>query len=548
MAFDQKLISQLLDLSRNVEKLSGEVKKNTTVNKDLVRSDSAEPKTVDQSKDLSKIAEGLKSMDLKGLKDEFKGLKDGLKGIDKLDFKGLENGLKNLDFKGLENGLKGLDFKGLEQGLKGLDFKGLEQGLKGFDIKGITESFKGIADIKNLDVGGMAKNLVSGGGVKDLISGSVGKKIGKIGKGILGKFEEGGEVKKSGPYLVGEKGPEIANLSKDTTVVPNDKTEAILSGKSATIKTRIKPGKYPSAEQIEAKKKEIIASGSLYDPSDPSELEEEIENYKEHFRLKSMGQSDTFTMEDVAKLGKSTNKDVNPESASGVKSQMDVLSKGSPDVTSTKKKSRGEKKAELEEKKPGLFSKMFSKENIKNVGGKIEGAASGLLGGELKDKLTGTLKGSAESLVNKESLGIPDFAKSTLTSGLSLLNKESKEKSPAPLGDMKKNLPKLFNIPGIKSKAEAAASKAVSNIESKSPVDNIQGNNISPSMTNTETAKTEGESSTTGSKPGDDGGGTITKKDIDTIISLLSRMGSLLEGPLSVASMDSPIRPDSRRV
>lgn len=542
MAFDQKLISQLLDLSRNVEKLSGEVKKNTTVNKDLVRSDSTEPKTVDQSKDLSKIAEGLKSMDLKGLKDEFKGLKDELKGIDKLDFKGLENGLKNLDFKGLENGLKGLDFKGLEQGLKGLDFKGLEQGLKGFDIKGITESFKGIADIKNLDVGGMAKNLVSGGGVKDLISGSVGKKIGKIGKGILGKFEEGGEVKKSGPYLVGEKGPEIANLPKDTTVVPNDKTEAILSGKSATIKTRIKPGKYPSAEQIEAKKKEIIASGSLYDPSDPSELEEEIENYKEYFRLKSMGQSDTFTMEDVAKLGKSTNKALTSESPSAIKRRVDTSSNASTDINNTKKK------AELEEKKPGLFSKMFSKENIKNVGGKIEGVAGGLLGGELRDKLTGSLKGSAESLINKESLGIPDFAKGTLTSGLSFLNKGPKESSPGILGDIKKNLPTLSNMSGIKSKAEAAASKTVSNIESKLPIDNIQGNNTSPSMTNIETAKTEGESPTTGSKPGEDGGGTITKKDIDTIISLLSRMGSLLEGPLSVASMDSPIRPDSRRV
>jgi hypothetical protein len=537
-----------LDLSRNVEKLSGEVKKNTTVNKDLVKSDSTEPKTADQSKDLSKIAEGLKSMDLKGLKDEFKGLKDGLKGIDKLDFRGLENGLKSLDFKGLEKGLKGLDFKGLEQGLKGLDFKGLEQGLKGFDIKGITESFRGITNIKNLDVGGMAKNIVSGGGVKDLISGS----IGKIGKGILGRFEEGGEVKKSGPYLVGEKGPEIANLSKDTTVVPNDKTEAILSGKPAAVKTRIRPGKYPSAEQIEAKKKEIIASGSLYDPNDPAELAEEIEDYKEHFRMKSLQSpnsdiKETFTMGDVAKLGKSTNKDVNSESTSGIKSQMDVLSKGSPDASSAKKKSRREKKAELEEKKPGLFSKLFSKENIKSVDDKIGGAASGLLGGELKDKLTGTLKGSAESLINKESLGIPDFAKSTLTSGLSFLNKGSKEKSPTLFGDMKKNLPTLSSMPGIKSKVEAAASKVVNNIESKSPINDILGNNTPPGMANTETVKTEGESSAAGPKPGGEGG-TITKKDIDTIISLLSRMGSLLEGPLSVASMDSPIRPDSRRV
>jgi hypothetical protein len=521
-----------LDLSRNVEKLSGEVKKNTTVNKDLVKSDSAEPKTADQSKDLSKIAEGLKSMDLKGLKDEFKGLKDGLKGIDKLDFKGLENGLKSLDFKGLEQGLKGLDFKGLEQGLKGLDFKG------------ITESFRGIADIKNLDVGGMAKNLVSGKDVKNLISGS----IGKIGKGILGRFEEGGEVKESGPYLVGEKGPEIANLSKDTTVVPNDKTEAILSGKPAAVKTRIRPGKYPSAEQIEAKKKELIASGSLYDPNDPEELAEEIEDYKEHFRMKSLQGpnsdiKETFTMEDVAKLGRSTSKS-SSGSTSGIKRTQEES------VSSKLSENKNGASAELTEKKPGLFSRAFSKENIKNVGGKIEGVAGGLLSGgalsDLKDKLTGSLKGSAESLINKESLGIPDFAKSSLNTGLSFLDKGSKERSSGLLGDIKKNIPTLSNMPNIKAKSEAAASKAISNTEQKSTTGDTQLNNVSPVVTNSETNKTETSSSSAETKAGENG--TITKKDIDTIISLLSRMGSLLEGPLSVSSMDSPIRPDSRRV
>jgi len=545
---DPKLIAQLLDLSRNVEKLSGEVKKNTTVSKDLVKSDTEESKSPVDSKSMAGIAEGLKSMDLKGLKDEFKGLKEGLKGIDKLDFKGLENGLKSLDFKGLEKGLKGLDFKGLEKGLKGLDFKGLEQGLKGFDVKNLTESFKGITDLKNMDIGGMAKNLVSGGGVKDLISGS----IGNIGKGLLGGFASGGVVKKPGAYLVGEKGPEIANLPKDTTVIPNDKTEAILSGKPSAIGTRKKPGKYPSPEQIEAKKKEIIASGSLYDPSDPEELAEEIEDYIENYRLKGLANPNTFGKEDVAKLGKLTSKS-STESTPDIKRQSDIISKASTDTDSTSKKmdvESAKKKSELAEKKPSLFSKMFSKENVKNIGGKIEGVAGGLLGGGLagglKDKLTGSLKGSAESLINKESLGIPDFTKGALSSGLSFLNKGSKESSPGLLGDIKKNIPTLSNMPNIKAKSEAAASKAISSIEQKSPIANIAENNPISAPSNMETGKSESTTSTAEAKPGEDA--PITKKDIDAMLSALSRIASLLEGPLSVSSMDAPIRPDSRRI
>jgi hypothetical protein len=524
---DPKLVSQLLDLSRNVEKLSGEIKKNTTVNKEIVKSDTAEAKSPVDAKSMAGIAEGLKSMDLKGLKDEFKGLKDGLKGIDKLDFKGLENGLKSLDFKGLE------------KGLKGLDFKGLEQGLKGFDVKSLTESFKGITDLKNIDIGGMAKNLVSGGGVKDLISGS----IGNIGKGLLGGFASGGVVKNPGAYLVGEKGPEIANLPKNATVIPNDKTEAILSGKPSSINAKLKAKngtQYPTKEEIEAKRSELLKNDPAF-YSDPAELNDEIEYYINNY--KAVKQLDAYNKGDVAKLGKSTSKS-SIESTPEIKKTTEELVKGKP--TENKKKGN----AELAEKKPGLFSKLFSKENVKNIGGKIEGAAGGLLGGGLvgglKDKLTGSLKGSAESLINKESLGIPDFAKGALSSGLSFLNKGPKESSSGLLGDIKKNIPTLSNMPSIKSKAEAVASKTVSNIESKSPIANIAENSPVSAISNTETGKAESTSAKSESKPGEDAG--ITKNDIDTIITLLARMGSLLEGPLSVSSMDSPIRPDSRRI
>ena len=282
-----------------------------------------------------------------------------------------------------------------------------------------------------------------------------------------------------------------------------------------------------------------------FDPafySDPAELNDEIEYYINNY--KAVKQLDAYNKGGLEQLAKPTSKSVATESPVDIKKQTDAAAKASSDVNKAKKN------AELTEKKPGLFSKLFSKENVKNIGGKIEGAAGGLLGGGLvgglKDKLTGSFKGSAESLINKESLGIPDFAKGTLNSGLSFLNKAPKEGSSGLLGDIKKNIPTLSNIPSVKAKTEAVASKAVSSIESKSPIADIAGSNPISAVANTETAKTESTSPTTGSKPGEDG--SITKKDIDAMLSALSRIASLLEGPLSVSTMDSPIRPDSRRI
>jgi hypothetical protein len=536
MATDPKLISQLLDLSRNIDKLSGEVKKNTTVNKDLVKADSAESKAPSESKDAAKIAEGLKSLDFKGLKDEFKGLKDGLKGIDKLDFKGLENGIKSLDFKGLE------------KGLKGLDFKGITEGLKGFDVKGITESFKGISDLKNMDLGGMAKNLTSGSGVKDFISGSAGN----IGKGILGGFKSGGKVEIPGAYLVGEGGPEIAKLPKDTTVIPNDKTEAILSEKPSSINDKLKKKngtKYPSKEEIDEKRSQLLSEDPVF-YSDPDELNDELEYYIENYRIKS--EQKTFTKEDIAKLGKPANKS---ESLSSVEPKVvtkpESIVSGKSEIPKKDESSNLEtskNSPEMVEKKPGLFSKTFSKDNIKGVAGKIESGASGLLGGGLKDKLTGTLKGSADTLINKPDLNIPDIAKSSLTSGLSFLKKGSNENVENPGisgGDIKKNLPSLSNVSLSKTKAEPAQKAAPVPEPVTSPVKEASGNSTE---SNTEGASTTDSSSAPKSEDNASSGGSITRKDIDTIIAALSRMGSLLEGPLSVTSLDSPMRPDSRRI
>ena len=385
-----------------------------------------------------------------------------------------------------------------------------------------------------MDIGGIAKNLTSGAGVKDLISGS----IGNIGKGILGAFESGGVVKTPGSYLVGEKGPEIAQLPKNTTVIPNNQTEAILSGKQPSVKNRMKEmnsGKYPTKEQIAAKKSELLAE----DPdfySDPSELADEIEYYIQNYKNKN--NQETFTKEDIAKLGKPTAKPEIPGSSESTKTTQEEVQKKSTAVEQ-------KQNPELAEKKPGLFARTFSKENVKDVASKIGSGASGLLGGGLKDKLTGSLKGSAEMLINKSNLNIPDVAKNGIASGLSYLDgsKNLSDKQGL-LGDVRKNLPKLSNLPSIKPKTESIQ-KSVANTEAKESPSAIS-QSVSPNPISSDTSSTETTSTNTESASG--AGAEITKKDIDDILSALGRIGSLLEGPLRVSSMDSPLRPDSRRV
>jgi hypothetical protein len=112
------------------------------------------------------------------------------------------------------------------------------------------------------------------------------------------------------------------------------------------------------------------------------------------------------------------------------------------------------------------------------------------------------------------------------------------------LGDVKKNLPKLSNLPSIKPKTESIQKSAANSETKESPAaisQSVSSNSISSDTTSNETTSANTES-TSGA------GAEITKKDIDDILSALGRIGSLLEGPLRVSSMDSPLRPDSRRV
>ena len=542
MATDQKLISSLLDLSRNVDKLSGDIKKNTTTTSDLVET---QAKAADNAKDFGKIAEGIKGLDLGSLKGEFSQL---TKGIGGLDFKGLSEDLKSLDFKGLTQGIKGLDFKDLTQGIKGLDFKGLTQGIKGLDFKDLTKGIKGLdfkslgQDLKKLDfkdlagsikgldlkgisgaakglnIGGIA-NAVKGGGIKNVVSGSLGGLAKGFGKKLLGGFEAGGKVEKTGNYLVGEKGPEIVNLTKGSAVIPND----ILKERQNILK-KLGPNA-PSEKEIANKRNYILSTDTEYYKDEPEWLEKDVNSY-----LESLDKSAFFTPDNL----KSITGGAPPK-------------KEEPVATSIDKSQESKSESKVKEKKDGLFSKIFgkkkdevaSKMEEKDKGPSLLDRGKDLLKNVDKESL---IKGGSDLLKNPADLlnNPAGLLKSAGGIGMQAMLKKKEEVKP---GEIKNTVNKLSKLPEPKRSAKNTTASA----PTAEPADKTSAV-TSQTETNKEEVKTSSASATSASASASGGSEGMSKDDATEMKSILMRIASLLEGPLSVSSIDAPYRPDSRRV
>lgn len=500
---DQKLISSIFDLTKNVDKLSGDIKKNTASTSELA---TAQEKSIESTKEIGKVAESIKGLDLKSLKGEFSEL---TKSIGGLDFKGLSGDLKALDFKGLSKDLKSLDFKGLTQGLKGLDLKGIVSGAKGLDLKGISGS---LGDI---------------GSLKDTISGSLGGLLKGGGKGILGAFAEGGDVKKTGNYLVGEKGPEVVKIKAGAAVIPNN----ILKERQDILK-KLGPDA-PSEKEISKKRNELLKDDPLYYVDEPGWLEEDINSYLAGLQGKSTSE---FTQEDLKKLTKPVDNKaeelVNP-SASSLKND--------------KKGKSNEDKAKLKEKKDGLFSKLFGKNDKGETGGEEKKSKfSDLIskGGDL-------LKSNKDALKEKASEfgidGISGILKSKNLGGESVgllksISGLGKKNVSGEGGDFKSNILKLSK--SEKKPSQPNEKSAESNEIKSAPTATPTTISAKSDSTSSGSAKTESKISGTTETNTESG---LTKSDGDDIKILLARIASILEGTLNVSTLDKPFRPNSRK-
>jgi hypothetical protein len=521
MDLNKKLIDQLSDLSRNIKSLTSEVKEN----KNVVSAENANS----QKEETSKIDKEKKESSEEQNKNFLKSL-EGIfqKGIGEISKSNLEsNGL----IKGALGAVKG---KGLESSL------GAISPLKDKALESITSNVK----------------------VPKAVSGLLGK---------IPKFATGGIMDEDGLALVGEKGPEVVKLDKGSEVISNAKSTELLKKETAPEKTvdqTLATQKGPTAKQIERYRKYLLGQDPEWFKLYPDELEYEVDDWIHSMRyhnpitinslLEGKKEEDTFTKEDVAKLSAPVNKV--PE----VKQEPEEISK-----KDQRKKEKEEKRKAKEEKrkaedllkseiKPGeekekssLLDKGKSFLKEKGVGEK----GKNLLFSKGKDILTG--KASLSDIAKNPASLLGDKSQllgKGIGAATSLLsNKGLKEKAMDKLKGLKKEKgeekasistesPELKKIQPKEVKAEEVKEtpKKEETPKEQAPVKKEIAKTEESTPTKSETANASKESKGGKSE-------SIGATDLGDIKALLGKMVSLLEGPLSIESMDSPFRPDSRR-
>jgi hypothetical protein len=512
MATDPKLVAQMLDLSRNVEKLTGELRKNTSVTGDLVKAqeNTEDSKTAEKPQNTSdkKILDSLKGLDFNIIKETLGDLNDSIKKIDKIDFKNLGDTIKAID------------------------------------PKKITESFKSIGDMK--DIG---KNLISGGtdvfskeSIKNIVGGSLPKIGGDLfGKGgigsILGGFAKGGTVNIPGNYVVGEMGPEILKLNTGDRVVPNEDINSFITGKIPDLQEKRTP-----KNEISENKPEKAENKKM-----PTGFAEEIAKLMSDYKNEEEGEEnyETFTREDIKKLSTPVNKDLINNSVDKKETPISNiegnLSKESLNIV---------KKENLKEKesgKKGGIGDIFNSDLISKGSSLIKNLP--IDKNTSSSDISNILKNPSDLIKKIDAGKIGSSLKSIGGINLPGLSEKKETKQNNPMLEFKKNVPILKDQPLPKFSREqtntSSDSTVKSNVEqsmTKNSMDSAgQSQPIQEQSVSTPTQKTE--SSNSGSSQS-----SINSKDLEEIKSLLARMAASLSGTLIVSPMESPYRPDSRRV
>ena len=330
------------------------------------------------------------------------------------------------------------------------------------------------------------------------------------------------------------------------SVIPNDKTEALLSGNPSSIRSKVKEKKgtnYPSKEEIDSKRSELLKE----DPdfySDPAELNDELEYFIDNY--KGVKESDTFTMEDVQKLGKISTKNE--------RKPFEIATTSVSPKAVKSEKLEAEKPESLENKQ-GLFSRIFGKNETKPNEKPGEGGinTSSILskGSQLLSSVPQQLNGkfgfdtgkasSALGAVSK--LEIPKLlGQSTSINQIGPKNAPNQTEQPeskSSISLLSKKIPTPKSAASAQNQSDSNVMNSISDITSKSGM-NEESPNKSVAVKPTEgeeAKKTEGSSEGQGSPV-----------DMSEVVDVLSKILSALNGPLNVSPMDSPFRPDSRRV
>jgi hypothetical protein len=524
MDLNKKLIDQLSDLSRNIKSLTSEVKENKNVvsaenantQKESVKEDSGKKESAeDQNKKFLKSLEGI--------------FKKGVGEITK----------SNVESKGI--------------------LKDVVGSVKG---KGLESALGAISPLKDKALESITTNPNIPKGISALL-------------GKIPKFASGGVMDKTGVALVGEKGPEVVKLDKGSKVIPAEKTEEIMSSMK-TMDQTILEKKGPTNDQIE-KYKNQLEKDDFY-KSYPDRLIEDINTWKNRNKDRSPLEIDGL-MKDYWGNKESTNKEL-PTKLSPVVNKIPENKQETKELTKKEKREKEKEdkiKAKIENKKVENLLKPESKIQGEEEKPKVEKKGPTLMEkakGLLKEK--GALDKGKNLLFSKGKdlltgkMSIKDIAKNPSSlfgdksqlmgkgvgSATSLLsNKGLREKGMAKLKGLKKEKPEekaeekssmTTESPELKKvKTETPKEEEKKQEEKKEPKKEIaktESKAATPEKESAKTVSTKTESGSAGKTSSDMG-----SVDLNDIKALLGKMVSLLEGPLSIETMDSPFRPDSRR-
>ena len=363
------------------------------------------------------------------------------------------------------------------------------------------------------------------------------------------KLESGGKIKGDGVALVGEKGPELVELKKGNTVIPQDNMSELLKMELDDMKRsqekRAKAAENPVVDSSKmvtqtAKLDDVITNSFgvkvpnneiddyrkeiSKDPEmDPSSIEEEVKNFIEGYR-------ETFSVSDIQKLSeKSPKKEIKP----------------------TEEKEETSKKEKPESKNV--------KSSLKKINPKFQMGE-----GVLKEKanqifektaLGSTIKGIKSDYRDADKKRAEDYLSSASVqeSPEILSSKSKKEKNE---NEVKSKTEK--NEEGVKSKIEKVETELKSKFKSKkkesqdkekteTPPDKEPKNTITSETKSSEIKSMEKSESKEESKKKEsdkDKGSEISAQDIADIKSLLASINSTLNSPLNIKD-NKPYRPQS---
>lgn len=557
-----KLVAQLLDLNRSIDKLTSEVKKSNTTSQNS-KDDGNIGKTQETGDKIAPILDSI-SKDLKKLNSQ----------IEKIDFDKIAGISEVFDPKAIK--------EAISNPLSAIFGKG-EKG----DAKGIF---------------GKVGNILSG-------------------NKILGKFQTGGVADKDGKYLVGENGPEVVKLPSGSAVIPinikdliegiakvpelanlakngeinaygNSDNPSVLLGKASDVKNRISLTKL-SEKYEDALDDQDSLDEKDKDPLEMKKLKEQnavISNLMDLVEKNVSNNIDKISSDQIKLLSDKFPKGLNQEQHTFLEKTWDAILNKLPE---------GERNY-LTVAKARLLATNMLLENInkpKEADGKAEIKT---IPDNLKDlskppektkDTTGILKtplGKTKATVieEKTTLGKEASSNETATPNLATpgISGDSSVESlmGGNLPDLIKNIPNLLkggipkisglNIGKVMGKINTPEfKKSITSLNSVVPKKGIDLGNefksLNTSLTNMVKPQVESIKEKAkdfiGDKVGKIGGKSddSTKKeeskdktskgmdaDLADIKYLLSRIAMSLDGPLEVSPIDHPFRPDTRKI